>query len=567
MNPMKFLSAAAQLIAFRLTWDKRDTSYVPSGIDNPKIMSARQAVANIGDRQCVINSGIAANARCSIFFWALAEQYAEKGAPRGLTWLVNAGQGGRGKAPGTLEELSAPGLITRFVSGHLESFKSLLTACGEGQIEMHTMPQGVFAYLLEGQADGRDSLLTDVGLGTFLDPRVGDGSRVVPGRGESLITVEGDRLRYRLPRINVALFSAPHADAEGNIYVENIATLTESRESSLAAKRNGGKVMVAVSEIKEKNAAKIFLPASLVDAVVVNPRNEQVGGIKQRKYWLMFTEGAQEDIDDAVQQVKVINAFLRITPQRTAPELAMARLAAATFTSLARPGANVNIGVGLPEEVSRLIYEGGLYKDVSFCNESGEYGGQPTEGIYFGAAINPRKLMSSAEIFHFCEDHLDVTILGLLEADSEGNVNASKRGEGPINYVGPGGSTNLVRFAKNVIFIGSWMAGAKMAIQGEKIVIKKPGAPKFKASVSQITMSGEQALALGKRVYYITNVGAFRLTARGMELFQVMPGIDVQRDVLAASPMKIVLPEAGSPEPIDVAIVTGAGFKLRWSNE
>ena len=96
MNPMKFLSAAAQLIAFRLTWDKRDTSYVPSGIDNPKIMSARQAVANIGDRQCVINSGIAANARCSIFFWALAEQYAEKGAPRGLTWLVNAGQGGRG---------------------------------------------------------------------------------------------------------------------------------------------------------------------------------------------------------------------------------------------------------------------------------------------------------------------------------------------------------------------------------------------------------------------------------------------------------------------------------------
>jgi len=564
MNPIKMAKTVSELIYFRLTWNRRDTSYVPPGIDNPKFVSARQAVGLIRDNDCVINSGIASNARCSIFFWAIAERFAQTGGPRGLTWVVNAGQGGRGKAPGTLEELDAPGLITRFISGHLETFKSLLAAGQEGRIEMHTLPQGVIAYLLEGQAEGKESILTDVGIGTFLDPRIGHGSLVSPGRGQSLVSVEGDRLRCRLPKINVALFSAPSADPEGNIYVENIATLTESRESSLAARKNHGKVMVAVAEVKEKDEDKIFLPAKMIDAVVVNPRNEQVGGVKQRKYWPMFTEGAQEDIDESVAQVKFVNSFLRITPVRTEPELAMARLVAATFTMIARPGANVNIGVGLPEEVSRLIYEGGLFQDVNFCTESGVYGGLPTAGVYFGAAINPKKLMSSAEIFHFCEDHLDVTILGLLEADSEGNVNVSKRGEGPLNYVGPGGFTNLVSSAKKIIFIGSWMAGAKMVIQGGKLLIKKPGAHKFKEKVSQITMSGKRALELNKQVYYITNVGAFRLTPRGMELFKVMPGLDVKRDIVAPCPMKIVLPEDGPPATIDRAIVTGDGFRLQW---
>jgi len=566
MNLIKMAKTVSGLVYARLTWNRRDTGYVPPGIDNPRFVSARQAVELIIDNDCVINSGIASNARCSIFFWALAERFAETGGPRGLTWVVNAGQGGRGKAPGTLEELDAPGLITRFISGHLETFKSLLAAANAGRIEMHTLPQGVIAYLLEAQAEGKEYILTDVGIGTFLDPRIGNGSLVGTGRGESLVSVEGDRLRCRLPKIKVALFTAPYADPEGNIYVENIATLTETRESTLAARKNQGKVMAAVAEVKEKDEDKIFLPAEMIDAVVVNPGNEQVGGVKQRKYWPMFTEGAEEDIDESAAQVKFANSFLRITPVRTKPELAMARVAASIFTAIARPGANVNIGVGLPEEVSRLIYQGGLYKDVNFCTESGVYGGLPTAGIYFGAAINPKKLMSSAEIFHFCEHNLEVTILGFLEADSEGNINASKRGEGLLNYVGPGGFTNLVNSAKKIIFIGSWMAGANLAIKGGKLVIKKPGAHKFKDKVSQITMSGNRALQLNKQVYYITNVGAFRLTPRGMELFKVMPGLDLKRDIIAPCPMKIVLPEHGTPETIDRAMVTGDGFSLQWKS-
>jgi len=567
MNLLTKIQLLGQIARWRLTWDKRDTGFRPAELQNPKFVSARQAVALIADAAVVMSSGMAANSRCSIFFWAIKERFLATGQPRNLTWMVVGANGGRGRAPGTLEELALPGLMTRYVGGHLETIKAQLQLAQEGKLELQAMPQGVMTFLLEAQGRGEDSLVTDVGVGTFLDPRVGAGTQVVPGRGESLVTVEGGKLRYRLPKLDVAMFVAPYADAEGNIYMENAATLTESRESSLAAKKNGGQVLVAVAEVRPRDPAKIFLPADKVDAIVVNPRNEQTGAVPQKKYWPMFTAGARVDVEDAVGRLKFANRVLKITPVRTLSELAMARLAAALFMRIAPQGANVNIGVGLPEEVCRLICEGGLTQDVTFATETGVYGGLPAPGVFFGAAINPIKLLSSAEIFHFWDQHLDVAILGLLQADSEGNVNVSKRGEGPIHYVGPGGFPNLVRAAKNIIFIGSWMARAEIEVRGGKVVIQKPGTPKFLEQVDQITFSGKQALALGKQVFYVTHVGAFRLTRRGVELFQVMPGIDIERDVLKACPMKIVLPEKAKPQVVEASIVTGQGFRLQWPKQ
>jgi len=54
-------------------------------------------------------------------------------------------------------------------------------------------------------------------VGTFLDPRVGPGSHIFDPKAEQLIAVEGDQLRYRAPKINVAMFGAPSADRDGNI--------------------------------------------------------------------------------------------------------------------------------------------------------------------------------------------------------------------------------------------------------------------------------------------------------------------------------------------------------------
>ena len=324
--------------------------------------------------------------------------------------------------------------------------------------------------------------------------------------------------------------------------------------------------MACVAEVIPKSEKDIFMPAEMVDAIVVNPYNEQTGSVQQRRYWVMFTEGAHVDIHDAVERLKFANTLLRITPKRGLVDNAMARMAANLFTRVARPGSYVNVGVGLPEEVSRLIYEGGLSKEVTYVVETGIIGGLPSMGVFFGSSINPEKIVPSAETFHLCYEKLDVTILGLLQADCNGNINVSMRGDGPINYVGPGGLPDLAAAAKTVIFVGSWMAHGEMTIEDGKLKITKTGKPKFVAQVDEITFNGSEALKAGKQVYYCTNVGIFHLTERGMELVEVMPGVDIEADIAAACPMEFLLPESGEVARVPHDIVTGEGFKLSWSN-
>lgn len=103
-----------------------------------------------------------------------------------------------------------------------------------------------------------------------------------------------------------------------------------------------------------------------------------------------------------------------------------------------------------------------------------------------------------------------------------------------------------------------------MQIVGGRLVIVKPGQHKFIERVSEITMSGAQALAKKKNVFYVTNVGVFQLTAKGMMLIEVMPGIDIRKDILEACPMRVVLPDNGEVPVTEISIVTGLGFKLRW---
>ncbi|MCX5758173.1 MAG: hypothetical protein NTU83_06635 [Candidatus Hydrogenedentes bacterium] len=242
----------------------------------------------------------------------------------------------------------------------------------------------------------------------------------------------------------------------------------------------------------------------------------------------------------------------------------MARLAALVFSENVKKGAYVNIGTGLPEEACRMLYEAGLLKDVTVFTESGVIGGLPAPGVFFGASACPKKMVTSPEIFRLCATDLDVTMLGVLEADSEGNVNVSKRGNGPKNYVGPGGFIDITTGAKIIVFVTTWMARSEIAIENGKIAIKQPGRAKFIDKVSEITFSGKQALKAGKQVFYVTTVGVFHLTERGMELVRVIPGVDIQRDILSASPMKIVLPESGQVPVDDESVVTGRGFKLSY---
>jgi propionate CoA-transferase len=116
------------------------------------------------------------------------------------------------------------------------------------------------------------------------------------------------------------------------------------------------------------------------------------------------------------------------------------------------------------------------------------------------------------------------------------------------------------------IFVGKWMARSTVKVVGNKIRVVTTGKPKFVDKVDEITFSGEQALNAGKKVFYATDVGLFRLTERGVELIRVMPGVDIQRDILGMSPMRVVMPESGAVPVVDEAVVTGKGFSLGFKN-
>jgi acyl CoA:acetate/3-ketoacid CoA transferase len=61
-------------------------------------------------------------------------------------------------------------------------------------------------------------------------------------------------------------------------------------------------------------------------------------------------------------------------------------------------------------------------------------------------------------------------------------------------------------------------------------------------------------------------VGVFQLTEKGMMLIEVMPGVDIEKDILTNCPMQVVLPESGKVPVTPEAIVTGESFSLRWQS-
>ena len=565
MNISRKISLLAEIIGWRLHWDRRDLVSTPGAGASGKFVTGREAAAMIADRSTVITCGMAGNARCSAFFWAISEAYRASGHPRDLTWLSVGAQGGRGKAPGTVEELAHPGLLRRYISGHVETAKALLALADEGLMDLHVLPQGEMALLIDGQGQGHASLRSRTGVGTFLDPRCGPGS-VVAGRDETqLIQAAGDMLEYRLPAINCALFSAAAADADGNVYLTDMATLTETREAVRAARHNQGLVMAVVASVCEADGEAPRIEADDIDAIVVNRWNEQAVMAPQTHAWRFFCPGGDGDDRAAVEKLRFINRVLHITPVRDEVDQALGRLGARLFADVVPRGAHINIGVGFPEEVCREVYASELHHELVFTTETGVYGGMPAPGIYFGGAVNPLRFESSAWMFRHYRERLEAAVLGILEVDSDGNVNVSRRGPMVADYVGPGGFPSIIESASTVIFVGTWMAGARWQVDAEQIHLVRPGRPKFVDKVSEVTFNGQRALADGKQVYYVTNIGVLRLAEIGLELIWLMPGIDLERDVLANSGARLSVAE--SLRQVDGSVVSGRGFILDWGRD
>lgn len=97
-----------------------------------------------------------------------------------------------------------------------------------------------------------------------------------------------------------------------------------------------------------------------------------------------------------------------------------------------------------------------------------------------------------------------------------------------------------------ICFMGTFTArGLKIGLPGDgTISIDNEGkVPKFVNEIIETTFSADQAMRNGQRVYYFTERAVFRKTADHdtLELIEIAPGIDLEKDILAHMEFKPVI--------------------------
>ena len=510
-----------------------------------KIVSADEAVALVRDGDTVAFSGFVGIGTPEALIEALQRRFARTETPRDLS-LVFAAAPGDGQERG-LNRLDAPGLVKRAIGGHWSLVPKLARLAVENRIEAWNLPLGTLSQLFRDIAGHRAGVITKTGLHTFVDPRQGGGKLNARSTDDlvQLLTLEGQEwLLYKAFPIKVAFLRGTTADAAGNITMEREALTLDNLALATAARNSGGLVVVQVERtaaLGSLNPRSVHIPGVLVDCVVV-AKPEHHG----QTFGTAFNPAFSGELRIPLDEMAPLRLDERkLIGRRCAFELPM--------------GGVVNLGIGMPEAVAGVANEERVLGHVTLTAEPGVIGGMPQGGADFGAALNTDALLAQNQQFDFYDGGgLDLACLGMAQVDAHGHVNVSRFGS---RLAGAGGFINISQNARRLVLAGTFTAGGlQVAIEDGRLRIVREGRErKFVRAVQQITFNGRYAHERGQPVLYVTERCVFKLGAQGLELTEVAPGIDLERDILAQMDFT---PQINDVKPMDARLFIDEPMQL-----
>lgn len=191
-------------------------------------------------------------------------------------------------------------------------------------------------------------------------------------------------------------------------------------------------------------------------------------------------------------------------------------------------GSLVNLGIGLPTKVANFVPEG---VHVTFHSENGFTGLGPSQGeelrdpYTVNAGGQPVTIQPYGAFFDSTVSfgiirggHLDLTVLGALQVDQQGNI---------ANYMipgkmvpGMGGAMDLLSGAKKVI------VAMEHTVKGNPKILEKCTLPLTAANAVDLI---------------ITEMAVIEITSEGLVLKEVNPEYTVE-EVQAATGAKLLIP-------------------------
>ncbi len=488
-----------------------------------KVTSLEDAVKLVQDGDTVTWSGAMRLLNPERVLSALEARFLSEGHPRNLTCVepmtTSVGP--------DMEHFAHEGFVKRIILSVLGNHTNpgCCQMVLDNKIEAFVIPFGVLDQLLVEIAKKSPGLLTKVGLYSYLDPRLQGGKYNTTDELIRLVEFEGEEwLLYKSFPINVAIIRGTTTDEDGNLSLEEEALTNGILYQAMAAKNWGGKVIAQVKRVVPKGSLDprmVLVPGVMVDAIVVVEDQ-----LQHERFPGQYDPG--------------INGRARVLPP-PAPlypldaDKVIARRAAMEL----KVGQVINWGAGIPTiRVAPLTLEEDIGDLLNVSRQHGTLG-----GISYGrdVHINPTSWLSYQDLFNwYVGGAIDVGLLGFGQVDEEGNVNLTRLGKS--TFRGPGGAPDVAHHSKKMVYTGTFTRGLQVDVGGGKISIVNEGRnKKFVKLVEQITISGKYMREQQRTVLFVTERAVFQLVKAGLELIEIAPGIDLDKDVLGQMGFKPVI--------------------------